>query len=189
MEKILVVPAKRLPSFQGFMDADDKVIEKIRKYGFFVDRDMAENDFSLKQIIPYVTFMHNGRIFTMRRLKKGGEVRLHDKMSIGIGGHINHADEEPLEDGLRREFFEEVEYKGVFEPVLFGFINDDSDDVGRVHFGVSCYVIGDSGISVKEEHMLEGEMKRHEEIDREQLETWSRIVLENLMKSIQINDV
>ena len=126
------------------------------------------------------TWEKNEKIFVMRRLEKGGEARLHNKHSIGIGGHINHEDAKPLEDGLRREFFEEVNYMGKFKPRLLGFINDDSDDVGKVHFGLSYVVEGDLGIEVKEKDVLEGRMMHHDEIDANSLEKWSRIVMKNL---------
>src|SRR3989344_4938392 len=112
MENIFVVPAESLPKFQGFMKANEYVINTIRQNGFFVERTKAENNSTIKQIIPYMTFVRNEKIFVMRRLEKGGEARLHNKHSIGIGGHINHEDAKPLEDGLRREFFEEVNYMG-----------------------------------------------------------------------------
>ncbi|MBI2579829.1 MAG: NUDIX hydrolase [Candidatus Aenigmarchaeota archaeon] len=181
MERIFVVPAGVLPRFQGFMPADDAVIERIKERGFFADRQSVENDFSLKQIIPYTVFTMDGRIFTMRRLAKGGESRLHNKGSIGIGGHINHEDGEPIEDGLKREFFEEVDYQGTFQPRLLGFINDDSDDVGKVHFGLAYVVKGDAGIEVREKNVLEGAMSGPDDINRDALEKWSRIVLDALM--------
>ena len=185
MERIFVVPAGILPRFQGFMPADSSTIEGIRKSGFFLEREKAENDPSMKQIIPYITFIMKGKIFAMRRLSKGGEARLHNKTSIGIGGHINHEDGKPIEDGLRREFFEEVMYEGTFQPRLIGFINDDSDSVGKVHFGLSYVVDGDADIEVREKDMLEGRMQAPDEVDTNALEKWSRIVLSNLQAFLQ----
>ncbi|MBI2172971.1 MAG: NUDIX domain-containing protein [Candidatus Aenigmarchaeota archaeon] len=182
MERIFVVPAGILPRFQGFMPADETVLDAIRKSGFFTDRAAAENEPAMKQIIPYIVFSRDGMLFTMRRLEKGGEKRLHNKTSIGIGGHINHEDGEPIEDGLRREFFEEVDYQGTFRPRLLGFINDDSDDVGKVHFGLAYVVEGDAPISVREKDVLEGRMQVPDDINRESPEKWSRIVLDALMK-------
>ena len=183
MERIFVVPAGILPRFQGFMPADETVLDAIRNGGFFTDRAAAENDSTMKQIIPYIVFSRDGMLFMMRRLSKGGESRLHNKGSIGIGGHINHEDGEPIEDGLRREFFEEVDYHGTFQPRLIGFINDDSDDVGKVHFGLAYVVEGDSNIEVKEKDILEGSMMYPREIDTSALEKWSRTILENMIKN------
>lgn len=184
MEEVFVVPARHLPQFQGFMPTDEKAAKEITRHGFFMPRDKAEKDFSVKQIIPYIIFVHGGRIFAMRRLEKSGEERLRGKTSIGIGGHINHVDAgDALAEGMKREFFEEVHYGGAFDPKAFGFINDDSTDVGKVHFGVCYYVIGDSHISVKETDILDGRMLKPDEIETDTMETWSRIALENILKN------
>lgn len=177
MEKVYVVPSACLPKFSGFVPADTEVLDTIRRNGFFADRSKVENDFSLKQIIPYIIFIKDGMLFTMRRLDKGGEARLHNKQSIGIGGHINHEDAEPISDGLSREFHEEVLYEGTFQPRLLGFINDDSDSVGKVHFGLAYAVEGDAPIYVREKVVLEGAMTRPGDINLDSLEKWSRIVL------------
>ncbi len=180
MERIFVVPANKLPKFSGFMASDESVLDVIRKSGFFLEREKAENDFSLKQIIPYIVFIRDGMLFTMRRLSKGGEERLHGRTSIGIGGHISHEDAEPISDGLAREFHEEVLYEGTFQPRLLGFINDDSDSVGKVHFGLAYVVEGDAPISVREKDVLEGVMTRPADINSNSTEKWSRIVLDAL---------
>ena len=43
------------------------------------------------------------RYFLMRRTRAGGDARLHDRWSIGVGGHLNPGDED-LDGGLRREW-------------------------------------------------------------------------------------
>lgn len=60
---------------------------------FLLPRDVAEIDESFLQIIPYLTVVTDkGRVLTYRRSKASGEDRLHDKWSIGIGGHVNVSD-------------------------------------------------------------------------------------------------
>jgi predicted NUDIX family phosphoesterase len=81
------VEAPRSPS-QGFSArALEAVIER---EGFFVERAYAERTPALKQIIPYsIVRCDTGRetlVLCTRRLEKGGEARLHNKHSIGIGG-------------------------------------------------------------------------------------------------------
>ncbi len=95
-----------------------------------------------------------------RRLKKGGEARLHGLMSIGVGGHINPVDDVDRENvllrGLERELDEEVEieHRGGLHPV--GFINDDTNGVGSVHLGL-CYTLPVEGeVRVRETEKLEG---------------------------------
>ena len=64
----------------------------VRRHGFFVERDHAERNPALKQIIPYTVVQVEDRVLLLRRLRTGGERRLHDKLSIGVGGHINPVD-------------------------------------------------------------------------------------------------
>ena len=75
------------------------------------------------------------RWFLMRRTKAGGDARLHDLWSIGVGGHLNPGDGD-VEGGLRREWAEEVvaAFEPAFEPV--GLLNDDTTPVGAVHVGI-----------------------------------------------------
>ena len=52
----------------------------------------AEEDPSHKQLIPYCVFRCGDRIFHYTRGKSGGESRLHAKISVGVGGHVNPVD-------------------------------------------------------------------------------------------------
>ena len=47
------------------------------------------------------------RYFLMRRTRAGADARLHDRYSIGVGGHLNPGDGDLL-GGLRREWAEEL---------------------------------------------------------------------------------
>src|SRR3954451_23607955 len=101
-----------------------------------------EVDPSFKQIIPYLVLRDGERYFLMRRTKAGGDARLHDRYSIGVGGHLNPGDRD-LAGGLRREWQEEV--SADFEPAfeLIGLLNDDTTDVASVHLG--AVYVADSG--------------------------------------------
>ena len=76
-----------------------------------------------------------------RRGRGGQETRLHGFYSVGIGGHISEDDhglfsnDRGYQEGMRRELLEEVDIEEMKE-VAVGVINDDSTDVGCVHFGV-----------------------------------------------------
>jgi predicted NUDIX family phosphoesterase len=95
MEEILVVKRDKLLSrvtlLTGFhRDNIDKLLQNIHRFGYFINRSEAENDPSLKQIIPYLLITHQSNdIFMVQRLSTQIEKRLHNKYSIGIGGHIN----------------------------------------------------------------------------------------------------
>ena len=62
----------------------------------FMPRSLAEGDPTFKQLIPYVIMTHGGKYLSYVRGKQAGETRLVGHRSIGIGGHINPADDMPL---------------------------------------------------------------------------------------------
>ena len=163
-------------------------IERIRSRGFFVERRHAEKDSSLKQIIPYAVLRRGGDIFVMRRKEKGGESRLFNLRSIGVGGHINPVDGErdPLTTGLAREVGEEVIITGKWEPEPLGVINDESQDVGAVHFGMVYGVEVAGEVMVRETDQLEGrfesalDLSRAARESRESFESWSALILDRV---------
>lgn len=191
-ERVLVVRRSDLfrnrPEFHGFCPASDyNFIDDISGNLFFKERSLVETDHSLKQIIPYNVFVSNGSVFVMQRLSSQTEKRLHNKYSVGIGGHINTEDSgDVIEVGRRREFDEEVSYDKPHGVKLVGFINDEGSDVGKVHFGVVYMVEGsDSSIEVREKDKMTGSMVPIEELSRyyDGMEQWSKSVVDYLRGS------
>jgi predicted NUDIX family phosphoesterase len=195
MEFVLVVPRARLfddrypHGFEPFSGEErSRVVDRVREHGFFVERRHAERDPSLKQVIPYALFERDGAIFLMRRLGKGGEARLHGKLSVGVGGHINPVDgaADALDAGLRREIDEEVEVDGTFTAEPVGVLNDDSTAVGAVHFGLVYRVRPTGPVRVREREALEGSLTPRAEVlrllreERPRFETWSALLLDRL---------
>jgi predicted NUDIX family phosphoesterase len=157
-----------------------EILRRVDERGSHVPRPAAENDRTLKQIIPYLVLRDGGRIFLMKRTRAGGDARLHDRYSIGIGGHLNPADGSIL-DGLEREWREELD-AGFVPPFEFvGLLNDDTVDVGMHHLGL-VYVADASGrqVGVRETHKLSGSFERIEVVRAayDLMETWSQLVLE-----------
>ena len=64
----------------------------IDSHGTYRRRGDAEDDPSWKQVIPYLALRDGDDIFLMRRSRAGSDVRLHDRYTIGIGGHVNPED-------------------------------------------------------------------------------------------------
>ena len=150
--------------------------------GSYMPRSRAENDAGLKQIIPYLVLRDGDRLFLMRRSRAGGDPRLHDLCTIGIGGHLNPGDGSPI-GGLAREWLEEIESDFIPEFEFVGLLNDDTVEVGRHHLGL-VYVADAAGrpVSVRERDKLSGAFEpltvvRHA---YDQMETWSRLVLDSL---------
>jgi predicted NUDIX family phosphoesterase len=158
----------------------------IRERHFFMSRGSVENDPSYQQIIPYVVFRHGDRYFLTHRLRASSERRLRKQYSLGVGGHINPGDldaGDPILDGLKREWQEEVVYHGKFEARLLGLLNDDSSPVSKVHLGVVFLVDGDTpDIAIRETDKLEGELLTLDEMRRFylEMESWSQMVYDRM---------
>ena len=151
-EHVLAVPETCI-NFSVFEDnwASPSVVKlnNIVERGCFLPRDKAELDETHKQLIPYCILKNNkGQVFIYQRNKKGGEKRLHAKLSLGVGGHISSEDTgthlQIYENALAREMYEELGIlRHEFHSALVGYIYDPSNSVGRVHLGC-CHIISPS---------------------------------------------
>jgi predicted NUDIX family phosphoesterase len=175
-----VVPA---PGWLGVRtDGISAFIEAVAWAGRFAPRAEMEVDPSFKQIIPYLVLRDDERYFLMRRTRAGADARLHDRWSIGVGGHLNPGDGDLL-GGLRREWDEELVAGFVPEFRLVGLLNDDSTDVGSVHLG-AVYLADAAGrpVAIRETDKLTGAFATRGEVAAvaDDLETWSRLVFDFL---------
>jgi predicted NUDIX family phosphoesterase len=154
----------------------------VRQLGEFRPRGKVEDDPSLKQIIPYLLLRDGERIFLMKRTSAGGDARLHERYSIGVGGHVNPGDADVL-GGLNREWREEIAADFVPEFAPLGLLNDDSNPVGAVHLGL-VYAADAAGrpVAIRETHKLSGEFATLDAVAQVQdrLETWSALLFDFL---------
>jgi predicted NUDIX family phosphoesterase len=190
-ELVLGLPRKRLPTALGWrgvrgMDLSP-LLRAAAMHGEFRPRSEAETDSTWKQLIPYLLLRDGERIFLMRRTKAGGDERLHDRYSIGVGGHVNPQDGDVL-GGLRREWAEEIEadFEPEFQPI--GLLNDDENEVGAVHLGlVYAADAGGRPVEIREKHKLEGAFASAGDVAQVQdkLETWSALLFEFLQVDAQ----
>ena len=198
-EKVLVFPKAlfdELGYFNGTCSDTEKYMSEILKAGnnHFHLRIDAESDPSLKQIIPYVVFKHEDEVFSYVRGKKAGETRLVGNRSIGIGGHVNPIDRQAAQgdevsedlatyiEAVKREIDEEVVVDGDFEPKIVALLNDDSNEVGKVHFGIIhvCELTG-KNVSKREQQITESGFVKIADLAgprREELESWSQIAID-----------
>ena len=185
-ERVLVVPRDLVPdraSWYGLRtDGIDAFLGVVADHGRYEPRVAMEVDPSFKQIIPYLVLRDGERFFLMRRTRAGGDARLHDRWSIGVGGHVDPGDD-GLAGGLRREWHEELvaDFEPVFTP--YALLNDDTTDVGAVHLGVVILAEAEArAVSVRETEKLSGAFATPGEVaaGAEHLETWSRIVFDAL---------
>jgi predicted NUDIX family phosphoesterase len=109
-------------------------------------RATLENNENFKQIIPYILLSYQNKIALYQRTKHSGENRLHQKHSIGFGGHIDSFDmvydtdvlnlDKTIEKSAQREIDEELIVSNILSKQKLGYIYDNSNPVGRVHIGV-----------------------------------------------------
>lgn len=193
-EQVLVVPRSLFDkegSFHGVKSGAESYLNAFLAPGtaFFMDRDEAEKNPGYKQLIPYAIFTHKGKVLHYTRGGSSGEARLHDKGSIGIGGHINPVDNKEGEQGLstymagvEREIKEELVIGGNYTQSVVGLINDDSNEVGAVHLGIiHRFELDSDDVRANEtaianlSFLTPAELREPVLYDR--LETWSQLCL------------
>jgi len=194
-ENILVVRRAlfdELGAFQGLNFDVDHYLPALlaRENNFFTPRATAETNPELKQIIPYVLLVHEGRVLHYVRGKKAGETRLAAKGSIGIGGHMNDGDEhlfaldrDAYLAGVQREVTEELHIQTKFTNHIVALLNDDSNAVGQVHLGVvHVFLLETDAVSKREQMITQLEFLSRAELlsRRNNLESWSQICTDNL---------
>ena len=185
-EQVLVIPRASVMDDPGWLGVRSDNLEGfealVASEGRFRPRAEMETDRAWKQVIPYLVLRDGERYFLMRRTKAGGDARLHDRFSIGVGGHLNPGDRD-LAGGLRREWREELQ--AAFEPDfrLIGLLNDDTTDVGSVHLG-AVYLANSGGlpVAIRETDKLAGQFASPSEVAAvvDRMETWSALVFEHL---------
>ncbi len=178
----------------------------VQTEGFFVERPYAERTPTLKRVIPYTVVVRGEEVLLLQRTKGGGDARLHDKLTIGVGGHVNPIDAmpsgtagdqgkspgadrvlDPLPAATRREVMdEELIVTGETRLVPIGLINDDSNPVGAVHVGfVQVLHLLGGDAQIREVDQLRGEFVPYSTLQSRQeeganFETWSSLIVPHL---------
>jgi predicted NUDIX family phosphoesterase len=151
----------------------------------------VENDPSYKQVIPYVVLSQiiddDFYIYTYYRTKNGAEPRLHNLCSIGIGGHINPIDGKSNESygmAMHRELMEEVNITGDWHSKVIGCLYDDSNEVGKVHFGIVHLAVLKSRniVTIKEDKLARGSFMPSRYLINNDVEAHPILNLENWSK-------
>jgi len=199
-EMILVVRRslfEQLGAFQGLAFDVEHYLPALlaRENNFFTPRPAAETNPDLKQIIPYVLLVHNGRVLHYVRGKKAGEQRLAAKGSVGIGGHMNDGDEhlfaldkDAYLAGVQREVTEELNLNTKFSNHIVALLNDDSNPVGQVHLGVvHIFKLDTDQVTKREQMITQLEFLSLAELQarRDNLESWSQICVDNFDRLLE----
>jgi predicted NUDIX family phosphoesterase len=171
--------------------AGEDLLARLAASGTFVDRETAERDPATKQLIPYCVVRQGDLVLCVQRKPAQGERRLHGRLSIGLGGHVNPGSDATGPGGLfhaalARELDEELTGAAALAPRFLGLCNDDRDEVGRVHAGL-VYLAdvppGSRTPAVREISKMAGGFRSLADLgalwqDPARLESWSRILIE-----------
>jgi len=188
---------------KGLIKENSEVLKRIVQNGLFLRRSELEEDPSFKQIIPYAIISNkepersgvrqSQSFYLFKRTSNQTEKRLHNKFSLGVGGHMNPSNsmetkEQYVIDELKRELYEEVKLLNgcLIEDIEFiGFINDDTISVGSVHIGLLYNI----HVSNKEVYINETDKMTADWIDKsnlaefyEGMETWTKITFDFYIK-------
>ncbi|QTA38181.1 DNA mismatch repair protein MutT [Thermosipho ferrireducens] len=186
-EKVLVVPTddviKLCNGKIGLVEVEEvEILKLIKEAGFFIDREKAEFDETIRQVIPYILLKENNKYLLFKRTSAQGEKRLHGKITIGVGGHINTDDSlnpiDAFKKGMQREIAEEVNVK-VLNMNYIGVINITDNAVSRVHVGV-CYEAEIEYYGLVEKDKFIEIFSEAPEIYNKEMEGWSKAVVKHL---------
>lgn len=158
-------------------------------------RYRLEEDPQYQQIIPYLLLFDadSEKLFAYRRGVSGGDDRLHEMHSVGVGGHMNTKDVGDPIKAAHREFKEEVKVKGKrislkkFKDRLsfIGLLKDWSNEVSSVHLGL-LFAVNVTGWELESRNKKDmdtywipfDEVERTYAEKREECERWTQLVME-----------
>lgn len=189
-EFVLVFPADtiaRLESFEGLRFDGTDYLAAIQAVSSFRLRPSVEMDVAFKQVVPYTLVVCGSRVLTYRRGAQSVEGRLTGARSVGIGGHVSTHDPSAhgptYEEARDSEIAEELRIRGAHRMAQVAVLNDNSDEVGRVHFGVIYVLLLENPrVSRNEEVITELRFEDKLELRRtiRDYENWSRICIGSL---------
>jgi len=193
-ELILAVPTEKVWQLLEYKEnavikvQDAAIMDKLLQNGIFEHRNLLEDDPSHKQIIPYAVICCGDEVYLFRRTKKQTEARLHNLYSLGVGGHMNpygdKTDVAYMHHELEREMNEEVLVHDdchVESVVPIGIINDDTNEVGKVHLGILYHInLNNKSIEINEKEKMTGIWVKKSELHEyyPQMESWSKIYVD-----------
>jgi predicted NUDIX family phosphoesterase len=184
--------------FNGFIEVDQNILVNIQKNTKIMRRGECENDLTIKHLIPYIFLTTpTNKIFVTRRTSNQTENRLHNKASIGIGGHVGEFSNSMsiytnVLFGAIRELNEELYGVGIevlmaqhLNLKLVGFVDRNADEVSQVHFGMVFHLLVDtdmaSEIRIKETKNMIGKwMDVDDAFMIDNYELWSKTLLDEI---------
>lgn len=203
-EMVWVIPRNKLEFYRdgnpilrlGSCKINPEFVDVLTRFTSYRRRGDVENDRGYVQIIPYCTVVSLSDVFpkilVYNRGSAGGEKRLSDKWSIGVGGHIQPDDAKEatgmgvVHSAARRELLEElVGVSGETLNTVAGetvFYRDDTP-VSAVHLGVWCsVVVPEKAVSAMGDGIVDFQWSLAEDLyGKYFLEDWSWVVLSRFL--------
>lgn len=201
---ILAVETSRLPaafSRTGFVaQAHDDALDGLSAAGLWLGpRAVLEETEAFRQIIPYVVLRVGDRLVRYTRTPSGGESRLHGRVSVGLGGHIDFSDivrrgegvdlKATLDAAATREVEEELGVVDCIDRQWIGVLIDNGSPVSRVHLGVvGLWTLASAPAGAAEDALDQVGLDSIDALlgQRDRLEEWSAILLEALQSAAPV---
>ena len=153
-------------------------------------RALLEQMPQFRQVIPYIALRVGDEFVRYTRTPAGGEMRLHGRISIGLGGHVDLSDIVIVGnsvDILRtanvagdREVFEELGSLSCVRKEWVGLLIDNDTEVGRVHIGlVGIWTLSEAPVGLAEDAIGDVSLVRIDDLleqHSDRIETWSAIL-------------
>lgn len=145
VQQVLAVPHDALselyarPYFYDDAATVSTTIQTIHRNSVWVERDKAEEDDSLAQIIACAVVRCGNELLCIRRSSKSGRKNLRLRHTMMIGGHVDNSDcdaDLPLESCVRRELSEELGIEVLNKLPLLGIAVDPLSHSGWLHLGI-----------------------------------------------------
>lgn len=186
-EQVLAISSNKV-NFQNIIkynSNEGKLFIKELSNIITIQRPECETNEKYKQIICYGFITNKDNIYLMQRTNQT-ETRLNNNYSIGVGGHANYANfrsiSQILEFNMNRELNEEL-FIDNYTILPYGFLNDNSNEVGKVHVGIIYQIHCSFDIKVKEVDKMIGKWIKISEIQNyDNMENWSKILYNDLRK-------
>jgi predicted NUDIX family phosphoesterase len=199
---ILAVAANAVPStfqqtqFRPLSESD--LLSTIRQAGLWIGpRSALEESPAYRQVIPYVLLAVRGKIIRYTRTSAGLESRLHGRVSVGIGGHVDLSDliitdneidlSATLLKAAEREVREEIGLVKWLARKWIGLVIDNSSAVGRVHIGVvAIWYLPALPSAAPEDALADLSLCSLDEVwgDRMLIEPWSELIVSYLRATV-----
>ena len=151
----------------------------------------------MRQLIPYIIVTNEqGQPLVYERGAAGNETRLHGKLAIGVGGHVDLEDAKVAEDGSLdvfgtiaasslREIEEEIGVQASADMIDWtGLIRINEGDVDRVHLGIvgelnlSNTGHGDIAVEIENARFMDYNEIRELANQGRVLEAWTAAIVE-----------